>query len=724
QNNVRAELPLPDVQVARQATTTSAARFDLELSVGEVFGADGLPEGIRGVLIGAADLFDPDSVEQIGRRWTRVLEALAQDPSTRLSGVDILAEAERRMVVTDWNDTAVEVPAASVPELFAAQAARTPDAVAVVSGGVEVSYAELDARANRLARQLVRRGVGPECVVGLCLPRTVEMVVGILAVWKAGGAYLPIDPDYPAERIGFLLADANTVCVLAGSGEAGRLAEVRQAVDIPVVTPDDPAVAAQIAALDGTGLSDAERIAPPSPTYSAYLIYTSGSTGTPKGVVVEHGSVAGLVSWARRAFSAQEFSRVLAATSLTFDVSVFEIFGPLVSGGGIEVVEDLLVLADRDHSAWSASLISAVPSAFSRLVGDIGPRARTRTVVLAGEALSARTVAGIRAALPGVRVANIYGPTEATVYATAWYAHGDVPTIPPIGAPIANVRAYVLDAGLHPVPPGVSGELYIAGSGLARGYHRRSALTAERFVACPFGSPGERMYRTGDVARWTANGQLVYAGRADDQVKVRGFRIETGEIEAVLASHPEVRQAAVVVREDAPGDTRLVAYVVAADSDIDRDALPGLLRGLAATRLPQYMVPAAVVVQDALPLNSNGKLDRRALPAPDYGADTAGGRGPADVRGELLCAAFADVLDVASVGMDDDFFDIGGHSLLALRLISRIRAVLGVEIPLRALFTTRTPAGIARLLADADRGRLTLATRERPELVPLSFAQG
>ena len=503
---------------------------------------------------------------------------------------------------------------------------------------------------------------------------------------------------------------------LTSAGLRGAIPE-----GVATIALDEPGAAARLAGLSGAPLTANERPSPTLPAHPAYVIYTSGSTGRPKGVVVEQRSVAGLLSWAADEFGGPDFARVLASTSLNFDVSVFELFAPLASGGGIELVPDLLALADP-ACGREASLVSGVPSAFARLVTEGRPGIRPRTVVLAGEALTAETAASIRQALPGARVANIYGPTEATVYATAWITDGAAEDPVPIGRPVATTRAYVLDRGMAPVPAGVAGELYLAGGGLARGYLGRPALTGERFVADPFGTGG-RLYRTGDVVRWSADGQVEYLGRVDEQVKVRGFRIEPGEVQSAVAAHPSVAQAAVTVREETPGDKRLVAYVVP-HAGADEASLPGGVREWTALRLPEYMVPSAVVVLDELPLTANGKLDRRALPAPDYAEGAAiGGRGPAGVREELLCAVFAEVLGVPSAGVDDDFFALGGHSLLAVRLISRVRTLLGVEVPLRTLFEAPTVAGLAARLPGAPAARTALTAGPRPDRLPLSFAQ-
>ncbi|MFC3576822.1 non-ribosomal peptide synthetase [Streptomyces yaanensis] len=685
-----------------------AAKVDLEASAGELFDADGVAAGLRGQLIGASDLFDVGSLQRIAVRWERILAEVTADPQRRLSQVEILGADELRQLLEygDGSDTAVA--AATLPELFAEQVARTPDGLALVAGGAELSYTELDARANRLARLLIARGAGPESLVGVCLERDADAVVALLAVLKAGAAYVPLDPGYPTDRIAFMVEDAAPVVVLASAATADSLPG-------HVVVLDDPAVRAELVAL-GTGAPSGIALRPEHP---AYVIYTSGSTGRPKGVVVEHRSVVNLLAWAAAEFGGSDFSRVLLSTSFNFDVSVFELFGPLVSGGSVEIVEDLLALVDADHGPWDISLVSGVPSAFAQITGSGRLTARPGTVVLAGEALTAGEIAGIRGALPGVRVANIYGPTEATVYSTAWYAEGDVEGIVPIGRPVSNARVFVLDSALRPVPVGVAGELYLAGAGLARGYLGRAGLSAERFIACPFGS-GERMYRTGDLVRWSAEGEVEYLGRADEQVKVRGFRIELGEVQAVVAAQPGVGQAVVVVREDVPGDKRLVAYVVPAPGG-DAEALPDAVREFTGSRLPAYMVPSAVVLLDALPLSVNGKLDRKALPTPDYAPGV--GRAPATAREEILCEVFAEVLGLEHVGVDDDFFALGGHSLLAIRLVE-VLGVRGVSVAVRALFQTPTPAGLA-LAAGTEHVTVPEnlipadATEIRPEMLPL-----
>ncbi|MFI6673083.1 amino acid adenylation domain-containing protein, partial [Streptomyces sp. NPDC050481] len=683
-----------------------------------VVAVDDLGTGFRLTVDSAAPV-DPQAVCALLRNATRnLVTALDTGPGLPLAAVEVLGADERDRVLNEGNDTAIETSAATVPELFEAQVVRTPEAPAVVADGLPVSYAELDVRANRLARLLVAEGVGPESVVAVCMERGVDLVVALLGVLKAGGAYLPVDPAYPAERMAFMLEDAAPVVVLTTTRSGPTLPP-----DTPRITLDAPTVTDTLDALAADALRPDERAAPTASEHPAYVIYTSGSTGRPKGVLVEHRSVVGLLTWAGATFGADEFSRVLASTSLNFDVSVFEIFGPLVSGGSVEIVRDLLALAEEPRTFRPVSLISAVPSALAQILGEEAPSARPRTVVLAGEALTADAVSSVRDAFPGARIANIYGPTEATVYSTAWYANDDSHGTPPIGLPISNARVYVLNARMEPVPAGVVGELYIAGGGLARGYLRRPALTAERFVAHPFGGSGERLYRTGDLVRRRADGNLEYSGRADEQVKVRGFRIELGEVQAAVTAYPSVAQAVVVARADRTADVRLVAYVVPV-TGADTGELTHEIREFTSDRLPGYMVPSAVVVLDALPLSVNGKLDRAALPAPDFAAaGTGAGRGPVTVQEELLCAAFAEVLGVPSVGVEDDFFALGGHSLLATRLVSRVRAVLGVELPLRALFEVPTVAALAARLTEAGRARAALVPVARPERVPLSFAQ-
>ncbi|MGW2052246.1 amino acid adenylation domain-containing protein, partial [Streptomyces sp. NPDC001858] len=735
QNNARPDLDLPGIHAQAEPVSGVVAKFDLSFSLGETHTPDGTPAGLTGQLDYRTDLFDGHTAQELVERLARLLEAAVADPDQPIREIDVLSEGERERILTVWNDTESELPETTLPELFEAQVTRTPGAVAVAGGNVELTYAELNARANRLARYLVSRGVRPERLVALCLPRSVELVVALLAVLKTGAGYVPVDPAYPADRIGYIVEDANpvlvltdtaTAAVLPGDGDGDGVSGCEGGGDggagVGRVVLDEPAIRAAVAEQDAGDLGDDDRLGRLEPRHPAYVIYTSGSTGWPKGVVIEQRSAVNLTAWAASGLGADRLTQVYASTSLNFDVSVFETISPLLAGGRINVIRDLLVLGDESAEGQAPSLVSGVPSVFAALLERGELEADISTVVMAGEAISPVVAKKLRSVLPGSRIANCYGPTEATVYATSWYTDAELPDSVPIGRPVANTRVYVLDGGLSPVPVGVAGELYIAGVQLARGYLGRAGLTAERFIADPFGGPeGSRMYRTGDLAKWSADGVLEFLGRADAQVKVRGFRIEPGEIEAVLADHEDVAQTVVIVREDQPGDKRLVAYVVpTANATMD----PADLRGYTAQRLPDYMIPSAFVVLNGLPLTPNGKLDRRALPAPDFTPHTAG-RAPRTPREKVLCGLFAEVLgvDSDSVSIDDSFFDLGGHSLLATRLVSRIRSTLGVEASIRALFEAPTVAGLADRLNEGGRVRERLGVRERPEWLPVSFAQ-
>jgi amino acid adenylation domain-containing protein len=741
QNQGAAGLELAGLSTVPVSVPAKAAQFDLTFILTERHGPDGEPAGLAGEVEYARELFDEPTVTTLAGRLVAFLDAVTRQPGAPIGEVEILTPAERAQLAT-WNENLAPVPDADLVELFERQVAAGPDRPALTArgtapgdtapGDTALSYAELNARANRLARLLVEMGAGPERLVAVALERTVDLVVAVLAVLKAGAAYLPVDVRYPAERIEFMLTDASPVLVITTSAAAGV---VRGGV--PRVLLDDPETVERLAGYTGGDVADADRRGRVLAGHPAYVIYTSGSTGVPKGVLVPRGNVVALLAWAAGEFGQERLARVLATTSLSFDVSVFEIFAPLVVGGTVVLADDLLALADAPAGGWRATLASGVPSAFAALLtrGDVDLGAAT--VALAGEALPPAVLASVRRAMPGCQVANVYGPTEATVYATAWRAGDEVPAVVPIGRPIPGTRAFVLDRGLRLVPPGVTGELYLAGAGLARGYLGRPGLTAERFVACPFGAPGERMYRTGDLVRWDANGQLVFVGRADDQVKLRGFRIELGEVEARLTQAPGVSQAVAVVRADRSAGQQLVAYVTPASTGLAGTGLAGTglagtglastelasteLRAWLGRRLPPYLVPAAIMVLDRLPLNANGKLDKAALPAPDL---TAGpGRPPRNPAEARLCALFAEALGLPAVGIDDSFFDLGGHSLLATRLVSRIAAALNVEITIRALFEAPTVAGLAGVVAGADQARSALRRMPRPERVPLSFAQ-
>ena len=558
QNAPAAELSFAGLHSRSESLNSDVAKFDLTLSLVEHRGPEGEPQGIEGRLIYSLDLFERETAEALAARLVRLLEQCVESPDLPLHRLEILSKSERQTVLEGFNATAHPVPAATLPELFEAQAARTPDAVAVVCGDESLSYGELNARANRLAHHLIGLGVGPEILVGICLERSVELVVALLGVLKAGGAYLPLDPNYPNARLAQMLADAAPAWVLS-------VAALRESLpwSAPVLALDAPEIQSALGRAPAHDPVDRERMSPLLSHHPAYVIFTSGSTGTPKGVVIQHQSTAVLAAWAGSVFTPDDWAGVLASTSICFDLSVFELLVTLVHGGMVILAESALDLPDlpaRDR----VRLINTVPSAARSLLDSDGLSAGIRTINLAGEALRDDLVQDLYCSGRIERVNNLYGPTEDTTYSTFGMCARGAAEVPSIGTPIWNTRLYVLDRHLEPVPVGVSGELYVAGAGLARGYQNRAGLTAERFVADPFAvTPGLRMYRTGDLARWRGDGTLEFLGRADDQVKIRGFRIEPGEIETVLAEHRAVSQAVVVPRDNGPAGKQLVAYVVA-----------------------------------------------------------------------------------------------------------------------------------------------------------------
>jgi amino acid adenylation domain-containing protein len=596
-----------------------------------------------------------------------VLEAMTAAPDRPLREVELLGSVRRQRILTEWGGGEAELPELSVTDLFARQTALTPTAPAVVRGEETVTYAELAMRAARFATVLAARGVGRETPVVVMLDRGVELVVAVLAILLAGGAYVPVRSKDPLARLRRVVDDVGAPLVVAD-------VQVEAGVPVVPVSYEDPTPPAEV-----------------TPDQVAYVMFTSGSSGTPKGVAVTHRNVAALALDPRWRGGAHR--RVLMHASPAFDASTYELWVPLLNGGCVVLAEqaelDVAALAEVVRAKEVTGLL--LTAGLFGVVADEAPEclAGVREVLTGGDVASPTAVRRVLAANPDLTVVNAYGPTEATMAATCWPMTTDPGSAVPIGRPMWNNRVYVLDRGGRPVPPGVAGELHVAGAGVARGYWHRPDLTGDRFVPDPF-RPG-RMYRTGDLARWDRDGRLEFVGRADDQVKLRGFRIELGEVEAAVAALPGVAQAAAVVREDTPGDKRLVAYLVLAE-----DAEPPSVRDDLADVLPDYLVPSAQVVLPALPLTQNGKVDRAALPAPTHTArPTRGPRTPAE---ELMCALFAEALAVPSVGIDDDFFALGGHSLLATRLVNRVRTELSVSLSLREFFTTRTVAGLSALL--------------------------
>ncbi|PSL97409.1 non-ribosomal peptide synthetase DhbF [Bacillus subtilis] len=705
QNTPDAELHLPDMESSLRINSVGSAKFDLTLEISEDRLADGTPNGMEGLLEYSTDLFKRETAQALADRLMRLLEAAESDPDEQIGNLDILAPEERSSMVADWQSVSEKIPHACLPEQFEKQAALRPDAIAVVYEDQALSYAELNERANRLARMLISEGVGPEQFVALALPRSLEMAVGLLAVLKAGAAYLPLDPDYPADRIAFMLKDAQPAFIMTNTKAANHIPPVE---NVPKIVLDDPELAEKLNTYPAENPKNKDRTQPLSPLNTAYVIYTSGSTGVPKGVMIPHQNVTRLFAatehWFR--FSSDDIWTMFH--SYAFDFSVWEIWGPLLHGGRLVIVphhvsrspEAFLRLLVKE----GVTVLNQTPSAFYQFMQaereqpDLGQALSLRYVIFGGEALELSRLEDWYNRYPENRpqLINMYGITETTVHVSYIELDRSMAALRAnslIGCGIPDLGVYVLDERLQPVPPGVAGELYVSGAGLARGYLGRPGLTSERFIADPFGPPGTRMYRTGDVARLRADGSLDYVGRADHQVKIRGFRIELGEIEAALVQHPQLEDAAVIVREDQPGDKRLAAYVIPSEETFDTAEL----RKYAAERLPDYMVPAAFMTMKELPLTPNGKLDRKALPAPDFAAAVTG-RGPRTPQEEILCDLFMEVLHLPRVGIDDRFFDLGGHSLLAVQLMSRIREALGVELSIGNLFEAPTVAGLAERL--------------------------
>ncbi|KPI00182.1 amino acid adenylation domain protein [Actinobacteria bacterium OK074] len=661
-----------------RARNLSAGPVD-DLTVNVYDRADGRGLGID--LDGNPALYSAAGLAAHQERFVHLLEQLTvADPHLPLAAHAVPTPSERALVLGEFNDTRRAVPPSTLVGPIEARAVRTPDATALVFRDTVLTYGELNARANRLARHLQQLGAGPGSVVAVSVPRSAELVVALLAVLKAGAAYLPLDPEYPAPRLAYMLADAAPVCAV--TDRAGRLPA---GTGTPLVV------------LDGLDVSGYAWVNPPralTPAHPAYVIYTSGSTGRPKGVVVSHGAIDNRLRWMQHAYGLTAGDRVLQKTPSSFDVSVWEFFWPLRQGAALVVAEpgghkDPVYLA-RLIREQAVTTCHFVPSMLQVFLAE--PEAAAcpglRRVFCSGEALPRETATAFGRLLPGARLHNLYGPTEAAVDVSYHACAPDGGGPVPIGRPVWNTRLYVLDAALQPCPPGVPGELYLAGRQLADGYLGRPGLTASRFTADPFGTPGALMYRTGDLARWTGEGEVEYLGRTDHQVKLRGQRIELGEIEAALAARPGVDGACALVRAD-----RLVGYVTGtADPVAVREAL--------ARELPEHMVPAAVVSLTAFPLSPSGKLERRELPDPVFAA--AGARPPASPQEAALTRLFAEVLGVEGTGPDDAFFDLGGTSLLAVRLVARIREELGAELTIGSLFEAPTPAALAARVRGAD----------------------
>jgi amino acid adenylation domain-containing protein len=698
---------LAELELAPLSTQLHTTKFDLALVMADH------EDGMLGVCQYSTDLFEERTVLRMLGHLKTLLEGVAAHPEQRLSQLPLLGEQERKQLLVEWNATEAPGQVACLHELFEEQARRTPDAVAVSFEGTQLSYQQLDRYANQLAHYLRERGVGPDVMVGLCLDRGVELIVGILGILKAGGAWLPLDPAHPVERLAYMLSD---------TGAPVLVTQERLAYEVP--SHGELRVLLDTEWEQFTQQPEEAPKTNVGPDNLAYVIYTSGSTGKPKGVLIEHRSVLNTLRGSLRECGMEPGQKLMQFASIGFDASVQELFLPLLNGGTLVFAPPDAMLPGPEMARFVKDngithLIMATPALAALPFEADSP---LRTVVVGGEACPAELVDRWA---PGRRFIQQYGPTEASITAASMRCE-EGKGKPPFGKPYPNTRLYVLDRKLGPVPVGVPGELYIGGAGVGRGYLGRPELTAGSFVPDPFSSqPGSRLYRTGDLVRYRADGNLEFVGRADGQVKIRGFRIELGEIEAVLTKHSSVEKGLVVVREDVPGNKRLVAYVVPQpETEVDTEQLKTFM----GERLPEYMVPSAFVAMAALPLTPNGKVDRKALPPPgESSAKVDTYVAPRNLKEEVLAGIWAELLGVEKVGIHDNFFDLGGHSLMATQVMSRLRDTLHVELPVRQLFEYPTPAGLAELLSSSGDTQGLQAPPILPVArgaeVPLSFAQ-
>ncbi|MDF5723207.1 MAG: amino acid adenylation domain-containing protein [Rhizonema sp. PD37] len=680
QNMPPKKLELPGLTITSLESKGVTAKFDLTLSMSET------EEGLLGVWEYNSYLFDAITMKRMVKQFQTMFAAIVTNPQQRLTELPLLTEAERYQLLVEWNNTQTNYPQDKcIHQLFEEQVEQTPDAVAVVFEGEQLTYQELNCRANQIAHYLRSVGVGADELVGICLERSPLMVIGLLGILKAGGAYVPLDPEYPQERLAYTVADA-CASVLITQQELTNVLSLG---------------ASKLVCLD-TDWSEIAHHSQDNPVNEvkadnlAYVIYTSGSTGRPKGVAIQHQSPVALVEWASTVFTISELAGVLFSTSICFDLSVFELFVPLSCGGKVILAENALHLPQLPE-VNNVTLINAVPSAIAELLRMNGVPASVSTVNLAGEALANQLVQQIYQHNHIQKVFNLYGPTEDTTYSTFALALKGHSNAPPIGRPIANTQIYILDTDAQPVPIGVSGELHISGVGLARGYLNQPELTAVRFIPNPFNpNPRSRLYKTGDLARYLPDGNIEYLGRLDHQVKVRGFRIELGEIESRIAQHPNVRQTVVVARAEETGAQRLVAYIVPKAQPV-----PSISewRSFLIQQLPEYMLPSAFVILDALPLTPNGKVDRRALRKPDIleSLETSF-VAPRDLLELQLAKIWENVLNVSPIGVRSNFFELGGHSLLAIRLIAQIEQQCRKTLPLATLLQSPTIEDLASIL--------------------------
>ncbi|MDJ0363450.1 non-ribosomal peptide synthetase, partial [Rhodococcus sp. H29-C3] len=721
QNNQSAHLELPGLAVAFEELSTGTTKFDLQLRVDEAAtGSGSLPAAFTY----ATELFDASTIDNFVDRFLRLLRSICESPTVPLRDVEILSRRERETVLEDWNATDHVLPATvgsdpTLNTLFDLQVARSPYSIALVFEDEHVTYREFDDRSNQLARHLISLGVGPETHVGLAIRRSIDLLVGMYAIVKAGGAYVPIDPDHPTDRSAYVIDSADPVCILTTS---------RDWINVPVATPVLAVDLIDVSDRATDPVTDAERHSAISGRNTAYVIYTSGSTGRPKGVAVSHEAIVNRLLWMQDEYSLEPSDNVLQKTPATFDVSVWEFFWALQIGAKLVIAEpdghrdpeylSRLILRER------ITTVHFVPSMLAVFTDGAHSDdcVSLRLVFCSGEALPPATV-GVFTDFSGADLHNLYGPTEAAVDVTAYHCAATDPTVVPIGAPVWNTRVYVLDASLKPAPIGAPGELYLAGIQLARGYVGRGDLTADRFIADPFGEPGARIYRTGDLVRWRADGNLEYIGRTDFQVKLRGLRIELPEIEAAVLRHESVAQAVAIVHSNEATGEVLVAYVVAARGRVVDGAE---LSAALAESLPAYMVPSLFIELDEFPLNASGKLDRKMLPEPEFGTADVELVSPQNPVEEIIAAEFADLLGLTQLGVTQNFFEVGGNSLVAMRLVARVNSALGSTLTVRDLFdgpTVRALAETAESHGYRTDARPALTSVARPESIPVSLAQ-
>jgi amino acid adenylation domain-containing protein len=717
QNAPMEDIEFPGLTVSVLNVDNGTAKFDLTLSMSET------NKGLEGRLEYNTDLFHRDTIGRMAVHYQMMLEGIASNPDLRLSELPLLTDAERQRLLTEWNSTGTDYPKDSCAhDLFELRVRRTPDAVAAVFERQQLTYRQLNSKANQLAHYLRKMGIGPDVLVGICVERSIDMIVGVLGILKAGGAYVPLDPTYPKERLAFMIADTSAPVILTQQ----HLADVFEGHSATVVCLDS----------DGDKIEQESRETPVNTANAdnlIYVIYTSGSTGKPKGVCVSHRAVSRLVLDTNY-IKIEPSDTVAQASSFTFDAATFEIWGALLNGARLFGVTRDVALSPEDLAgeliAHGISVLFLTTALFNQMARRIPGAFRTlRCLLFGGEAVDPACVRMVVKGGAPQQLLHVYGPTESTTF-TSWYPVQDVcedARTVPIGKPVSNATIYLLDRAMQPVPVGIPGELYIGGDGLARGYLCQPELTAEKFIPDPLSDrPGARMYRSGDLARYLPDGNVEYLGRLDNQVKIRGFRIELGEIEAVLKQHPSVVEAVVVAREDQPGDKRVVAYAVLNESAVTIYELKDFMK----KKLPDYMVPSAFVVLDTLPLTASGKVDRNALPSPEHIEPKLDNEHvtPRTATEVILAGIWSEVLHVKQAGVLDNFFELGGHSLLASQMVSRIGKVFEVEIPIRSLFETPTIAGLAESIEKARMSQPGLYLSpilpvSRDQKLPLSFAQ-